>query len=126
MASNIQDDQTELHLEINNCSRLWISSEFQVDWRGPYRSLYLHINNVYEVIQEETDESAGGVVPISDLISKSSYSTLFLFLCQAGPPNINIRENCLHAEEHVEPTPSVSEGCLDDILDKHFLLFKTS
>ena len=73
----------DLHLEINNCSKLLISSAFHT-WRGVFSSLHLTIENADDIVQEEApsppDDVQGeisspgeiddyGSVPLSDFIS---------------------------------------------------------
>lgn len=66
-------DTRTLHLEINNCSMLVISSEFQTTWRKYYKRLYLTISDVEDVSQEE---AIGYISPISNLISKPQLPSL--------------------------------------------------
>lgn len=64
----------KLELEIRNCSRLQISSEFISSWRNMYSSIYLTIDQVEAVVQEEfLPETLTQYPPIgvSDLISIS-------------------------------------------------------
>ena len=66
--------QPELKLEVTiiNCSKLWISSDFQKSWRTLYTSLHLTIDAVSDVIQEETanDMVDASNILKSELISK--------------------------------------------------------
>lgn len=61
----------KLELEIRNCSRLQISTEFQSSWRNRYSSFYLTIEQVDAVVQEEI-LSETTPIAVSDLISKLS------------------------------------------------------
>lgn len=51
----------DLNIEINNCSKLLISSAFHT-WRDVFSSLHLTIENVDDVIQEEMS-SPPDVIP---------------------------------------------------------------
>lgn len=68
---------SNLELEIRNCSRLQISSDFQISWRNLYSSLHLTIDGADLVVQEEILPEKVPFPRYSGLISKLLQCTLY-------------------------------------------------
>lgn len=65
-SDRVQDEQ--LHLEVHNCSKLFISSAFY-SWRRLFSSLQLTIENVDDVEQEDMAEERDFDKPLGGFIS---------------------------------------------------------
>jgi hypothetical protein len=79
-AGKIAAPKPQLHLRIENCSILWITSEFLSEWRTQYSSLSLQIENVEDVVQEQMIDIQNlnsTFLHSSDLICKSKIDTKY-------------------------------------------------